>query len=621
MRDSIRLATVGNNRKPKQEERVKKQKCLRVSTYLVSILTITLVLASSCAAQPTIPATEATTVEQTAGPTMTTPTRSANVPVYGGTFTFLRNSDMPGFDPLYTMPQVTQACIQVCDYLVRGDWTKGPAGSNDTDWANGCDWRLDLMKGAVAESWELPDNSTILVHLRKGVHFGLDPDSEASRLVNGREFTADDAVWSLARCYALPTTVFSMSYAVGQRPSSYTALDKYTVEIKTPPDYQGHNLYQTLAYSWLLPREVADKYGSFKDWHNLVGPGAFFLKDYVSNSSLVYERNPNYYEFDPTHPENRLPYVDRLKCLIINDTSTQLAAFRTGKVDVLTNVAWEDALSITKQNDNVNSRKTIVAPAIPWGRIDKQDLPFKDIRVRRALNMAVDKQEMIDDYYQGNAVMLGIPWPPSSTYSVIYTPLDQQPPEVQELFKYDPEKAKRLLAEGGYPNGFKAQILCDANDADYVSMISRYFSKINVDLDIKPLESGVYQSICRSRNYSEMILKAPVDYMNPMNLDMINPLRMDNTSYFTADWVQGYFDRLAPLYAKGGPELYSVLKESGPKQLAAAVGTYLPAPYKYAVWWSWLPNYHGELCVGYGGHNFMYRYLWVDSELKKSMGY
>ena len=545
------------------------------------------------------------------------------VPKYGGTLTYLRTSDMSGFDPLYSLPQGTQASIEVNGYLIQGDWTKGLAGTGETDWSQGADWRIDLMTGShgLAESWELPDDSTIIVHIREGVHYGLDPDSEASRLVNGREFTADDAVYSMARCYALETSLFASSYAVGERPESWTALDKYTVEIKTPPFMQGHNVWQCLAYSWLLPHEVEEVYGDFKDWHNLVGTGPFFLKDIVPSSSITYEKNPNYFAFDPLHPENRLPYVDTLKTLIIADLSTRLAAFRTGNIDYLMGVSWEDAESLMKTNSDLLSFKTISAPSLPWGRIDKEELPFKDIRVRRALNLAVNQQEIIDDYYQGNAIMLGIPWPPSPAYEPIYTPLDQQSPEVQELFTYNPEKAKQLLAEAGYPDGFQTEIICSSADSDFVSLIKEYFSAINVEMEIKPLEGSAYWGVMRARSHDEMIFKFLIDYMNPTNLDSVHPIRMDNPSYYQAPWVQECIDNMAPLLVSKDPELYRLLKEAGTKILESAHGVYLPAPYRYNIWWPWLQNYHGEVTVGYGGHNFMHQFLWVDPALKKSMGY
>ena len=86
-------------------------------------------------------------------------------------------------------------------------------------------------------------------------------------------------------------------------------------------------------------------------------------------------------------------------------------------------------------------------------RVDTK--PFDDIRVRRALNMAVNKQEIVKPYYGGNAELFA--YPMHTDYVGYYEPLDQMPIAAQELFVYNPDKAKALLAEAGYPNGLQLQ--------------------------------------------------------------------------------------------------------------------------------------------------------------------
>jgi peptide/nickel transport system substrate-binding protein len=101
------------------------------------------------------------------------------------------------------------------------------------------------------------------------------------------------------------------------------------------------------------PPETVAKYGDMKDWQNAVGTGPFMLTDYVSGSSITFARNPDYWMKDPLHPQNQLPYVDGVKLLIIPDTSTALSALRTGKLDVMEAVVWDDTVSLKKTSPDL----------------------------------------------------------------------------------------------------------------------------------------------------------------------------------------------------------------------------------------------------------------------------
>ena len=83
----------------------------------------------------------------------------------------------------------------------------------------------------------------------------------------------------------------------------------------------------------MYPPEVIKEHGDVTDWRNLVGTGPFELSDWTEGSSITYSKNPDYWGYDEKYPENRLPYVDTLRALIMPEVATQLAAMRTGKVD------------------------------------------------------------------------------------------------------------------------------------------------------------------------------------------------------------------------------------------------------------------------------------------------
>jgi peptide/nickel transport system substrate-binding protein len=507
-----------------------------------------------------------------------------------------------------------------------GDWSKGLAGSGETDWQNGYLGSISLETGCLAESWEMPDATTIIYHLRHGVHYYVQPGNAASALVNGREMTADDVVWSQKREWTSPASFPYTQYPADQRPISFTATDKYTVEIKVPAISQGPMLFMTGDQLHIYPPEPVAKYGSYDDWHNQVGTGPFWLQDYVAGSSLTYIRNPNYFMFDPIHPENRLPYVDVCKQLIIVDKATSLSALRTGKIDASVGgsllLTWEDKEQLLKNSPQLKSYQIAGTDNQIWGRCDKQNLPFKDVRVRQALTLAIDQQTIAKDFYSGSADLLGHPFPPYKAWKELYTPLDQMPPAVQELFTHNAAKAKQLLAEAGYPEGFTCQIICGSTeDADFLSMIKQQLAAVNVNLEIKLMENAVYRSVVRARSYDQMLYGGSPTAAFPWKMRSTDPLSLDNKAYYQNKVTDDAFAAAAPFVAKDDAKWHKIVKDTTPFILEQCVGIWLPVPWGFKMWWPWLQNYHGEGAIGYDNQMVVAWYVWIDQSMKTSMGH
>ncbi|KKS33599.1 MAG: Extracellular solute-binding protein, family 5, partial [Parcubacteria group bacterium GW2011_GWC2_42_13] len=112
------------------------------------------------------------------------------------------------------------------------------------------------------------------------------------------------------------------------------------------------------SYVRIVPPEVVAKYGDMSKWYNAVGTGPFLLTDYVPGSQALLPRNPNYWKKNPVGPGtgDQVPYIDALQYLIIPDASTRLAALRTGKLDRMANLTFEDAGQIRKNGDNWSCR-------------------------------------------------------------------------------------------------------------------------------------------------------------------------------------------------------------------------------------------------------------------------
>jgi peptide/nickel transport system substrate-binding protein len=324
---------------------------------------------------------------------------------------------------------------------------------------------------------------------------------------------------------------------------------------------------------------------------------------------------------DPLHPENPLPYLNSIKNMIIPDLSTQLSALRTGKIDRHSGITWEDAEMLMKQVPEMKYLEVVSGPTLPVMRVDKPELPYYDLKVRRAMNIAVNQQEIVDEYYGGNGVMFAVPYPPTPTYSEIFTPLEEQSAEVQEMFTYDPARAKQLLAEAGYADGFKTYINCSSTEADYLAMVREYLLDVGIDMEIKPLEPSVMRSVGRGRTHEEMITMFCVDYIFPFRLLMVRHESFDNRAYFEHPFTRQSYEDINRVVGKNDTEVNRLIKAVGKFSVEQAWAIWMPAQYRFTMWWPWVQNYHGESTVGYDGQDIYNHYIWTDMEMKEALGY
>ncbi|MFC2009954.1 ABC transporter substrate-binding protein, partial [Chloroflexota bacterium] len=404
---------------------------------------------------------------------------------------------------------------------------------------------------------------------------------------------------------------------------SATALDRYTVELKFPAAAMAIHVMEDSCRIPILPPDTTEMYGDQNEWELSNGTGPFMLTDYVVGSSLTYERNPNYWETNPAGlgKGDQLPYFDGIVQLLITDLSSQQAAFRTGQVDRLNAVTWEDAELLLSQRPDMVASKSYGRNYIPTGRVDKLDLPFQYREVRRALNLAVDQQEIVDKYYQGNAFLMGWPFYDNLAAADFYTPLEEMPASVQELFTQDIDKAKELLDSVGYGEGFKTEIACISSQVDFLSMIREYLLEINVDMEIKPLENSVFNSVKAARTHEEMIYLATTFYWGPW---LMHETRVDSSgcaSYWEDEESLRVYDIINRNLGTNDALWVKELHDVVPHLLDEAWGIFVPAPYLYNMWWPWLKNYYGCVSGGYAQGSQYIRYGWIDTDLKASMGY
>lgn len=604
----------------------------RIGWLVISCLIVLGLSITSCAQAPTVTSTgPAPTAPNPPALTSTvlpaTPLAStsvgAKVPKYGGTITSVTTSNPSGFDPGVINSVMCGAIYFTHDKLARGDWSKGPAGTGQTDWLDylTCEW--DLLGPSLAESWETPDDTTIIYHVRKGAHWW----NKAP--LNGREITADDVVFSINRQWNAPAAFHTSSWGASSRPTSVKALDKYTVEVKVPPNLLGMHLSQTGGFLYIEPPEVVQQFGNYQDWKVMVASGPFILTDYVSSSSLTFQKNANYWAHDPIHPENQLPYVDGLKRLIIPDASTRLAAMRTGKVDYLQALSYDDFKELHKQVPELETIRLYGNSSFLVARVDKP--PFNDLRVRQAMNLALNKQEILDQYYSGQGDLLSWPWYNWKANAGAYIPLKDLPTKpttpdsrcgAQEVWGYNPDKAKQLLAEAGYPSGFKTNVVCTAAQVDLLSICKDQLGKIGINMDLRVMETGVFNSFLRGRQHDQMIVTAGKFYFLPWFFYEVRVENFDNCAYYEDPKTRAAYNECAKYVMKDVNKTWQILKDITPFMIEQCVmGGYLPIPYAYDMWWPWLQNWYGATRVGYWEPESNSMYAWADVNMRKAMGH
>jgi len=587
----------------------------KIVWVVVSCLMVLSLLLASCApavteeeevvAPPKEKEEEVVTEEEVAPP--------PGEPTYGGVINFATpNSDF-GFDDCYVMAHAALPLMLTNEELMIGDWAKGPAGTGEVSWRIS-PFNPAIEAGCLAESWERPDEETIIFHIRKGVHWHNKPP------VNGRELTADDVVFSLNRQFFtdLPLSQGTVEHVAM---TSVEATDKYTVVVKCPAETFGNLIRQVVELVRILAPEAGGEFpGDYREWETSVGTGPFMVVDYVPGSSVSFVRNPNYWMKDPLHPENTLPYADGTNMLVIPDASTRQAALRTGKVEILESLSWEDKDSLVKTNPEL---KWVGGLSNKGGnligmRTDRTDLPFQYNIVRRALAMGIDRQAIVKDLYGGNGEVFTYPILPTKEFKDMFTPLDEFPESIQELYEYNPEKAKQLLAEAGYPDGFKTPLLCSSTGADMASILKAYWEKIGVDLEIDVREQGALQGL--KETHGGMYMGGgPAD--DPAVVFPFFPGAPANFSVIDDPYINDmYHSKLTRYGYLEWDKLAQVLKEElTPYVLEQCWYIDLPAANTYTFWQPWLKGYQGESQVGMRNINTWTIFVWLDQELKKEM--
>jgi peptide/nickel transport system substrate-binding protein len=596
--------------------------------FLYMIVCSILLVSCTQVQQNTTSTTTTTTSTVTKTTTAITSSTPSDKPQYGGQIIIGYNNNTSDFDEVFGF--AGSAGIHPMrltnEELLVGDWSKGPAGTGETNF--GAD-RDNFKTGSIAESWDLSgfDEGKITFKIRKGIQFALNQNSEASRLVGGRELTADDVVFSLKQ-QATNARTYLYGAAVPLRTAEITAPDQYTLVIKAAPGTASGWFLRVTDFFRVVPHEVVEKYGDMRDWKNNVGSGPFMFTDFVDNSSMTFIKNPNYWGTNPVGPGkgDKLPYVDGVKILIITDLATRQSAMRTGRIDSIYNIDWESYPVLSKQISNVQYLEGGRSGSTGCTVLRTDKTPFNDIKVRRALFLALDFNSISTSLYGPDPRILTWPIGYWKEYKDAYLGLDDPecPDTVKELYSYNPDKAMELLKEAGYPEGFKSSVVVLSSSEtamDYYTTLVSYWAKVGIDVTIEPREYGVWNSILKSRGYDQIMYGS---YSPISNLHQATSMWGDsitNGSFISDPKVEEARTKMMALSFKDNKSADALHKELMKYVLEQAWVIPMPSPVSYAMWQPWLKNYYGNTTIGYINEPNWTQWAWVDNGLKKSLGH
>lgn len=442
----------------------------KISVTFLTVLTILSLLGTACASTPK-PASSGLQTPNASGSPSGTPKPTGNEPQYGGTLAVSSVGDPPSLDAHQEPSQNTWMVVAPAyNLLVEYQPSQG----------NG------LFPG-LAESWEISKDGLLYTfNIRKGVKFH-----------DGTPLTAEDAAFSLTRLWKPPQGIRTVHAGLMDAVKS---IETNQMQVKMTLSYPYSPMMSIISYcpSVIYPKKVVEAKGDMKS--TVVGTGPFKFKSYTPGVSVELVKNPNYWLAGR-------PYLDKVMFLILKDNSTRTAALRTGRVKLtgrsFATLTPSEMETIKKDNPSIVFEPS-TAPPNPSFYMNLRNKPFNDVRVRKALSLSIDRQAALKALSDGQGMLgrvfdlegWGIP-----DDERVKLPGYRQPKDA------DLAEAKRLMAEAGYPQGFKLTILARTMSLskEPAVFLTSQFSKIGIDTKVEVLEDAAFWDRGRKAQHQAMV--------------------------------------------------------------------------------------------------------------------
>lgn len=411
----------------------------QINRVLLSCVLILGVFLSACtpAATPATvasPATEAAEAEVPATEAPVAETEAAEVEVPeevgpGGQLFIAQAADISSLDPKFLKGRETQNALRLMfDSLYHRD--------NN----------LEVIPW-LASSFENPDNLTWRFHLNQNVKFS-----------NGNDFKANDVKFTMERLLAEDSLWSERNFI-----DKVEVVDDYTVDIITKEPYPA---FMTRAVLWhMTDEEYFNEVGDDGFLNSPVGTGPYKFVEWVKDERLVFEANIDYW--------NGAPKIETVIIRPIPEIATRIAALEAGDVNIITDVPPD---YVNQPGEGVEIATVSGTRAFFIG-LNVNVPPFDDVRVRQAMNYAVDIPIIIDAVLGGLARPIDNPLLPEA-FGYVETP----------VYSYDPEKAKSLLAEAGLPDGFEMELETAPTLKEIAEALSGQLSEVGIVVKITILD-------------------------------------------------------------------------------------------------------------------------------------
>lgn len=322
----------------------------------------------------------------------------------------------------------------------------------------------------LAERWEVSEDGKVYTfYLREAYWHDKEP-------VNGRQVTAEDVVATMERIIHLPGHQAALLSEV----ESVEAKDSQTVVFTLKQSFAPFLNFMANHFMWILPEEGVN--GEFDLASDAIGTGPFVLEEWEDNVQATFKKNPNYYE------EGK-PYLDEVIFKVVPDQGSRIAAFRTGQADTIGQLSPEELTQLQKTNPEVTVFDALF-PTQEQLYVNMEKEPFNDIRVRKAISMAIDRKSMVNAIYGGGETS----GPVNPSLGDWALPLEER----EALQPYNPEEAKKLLKEAGYQNGFSTTLIVTNGYGEQLVRVAQWIAEdlrnIGINAEIEVVEYATYFS-------------------------------------------------------------------------------------------------------------------------------